>query len=117
MLTITIKEGKDKLLLKHHPWVFSGAIAKIEGEGAGAGAFVGEGAGLPGEEVLAVVLEEAGEGDAEDGGVDAVADVDGDGQGGIHPLVHLFKELQHGSTVILSECGAGEHSFCAFMMK
>lgn len=35
MLTITIKEGKDKLLLKHHPWVFSGAIAKIEGEGAG----------------------------------------------------------------------------------
>ena len=35
MLTITIKEGKEKLLLKHHPWVFSGAIGKTEGSGSG----------------------------------------------------------------------------------
>lgn len=28
--TITIKEGKEKQLLRHHPWVFSGAIKKVE---------------------------------------------------------------------------------------
>lgn len=27
MQTITIKGGKEKQLLRHHPWVFSGAIA------------------------------------------------------------------------------------------
>ena len=27
---ITIKEGKEKQLLRHHPWVFSGAIKSIE---------------------------------------------------------------------------------------
>ena len=35
MLTVTIKEGKEKLLKKHHPWVFSGAIQNIDGEGPG----------------------------------------------------------------------------------
>ncbi len=35
MYRITIHKGKEKQLLKHHPWVFSGAIAEIEnGEGA-----------------------------------------------------------------------------------
>ena len=35
MYRITIHRGKEKQLLKHHPWVFSGAIASIEnGEGA-----------------------------------------------------------------------------------
>ncbi|HKL57020.1 MAG TPA: class I SAM-dependent rRNA methyltransferase [Sphaerochaeta sp.] len=29
MQTITIKEGKEKQLLRHHPWVFSGAIDSI----------------------------------------------------------------------------------------
>lgn len=29
MQTITIKDGKDKQLLRHHPWVFSGAIDSI----------------------------------------------------------------------------------------
>jgi 23S rRNA (cytosine1962-C5)-methyltransferase len=27
---VTIAEGKEKQLLRHHPWVFSGAIAKME---------------------------------------------------------------------------------------
>lgn len=31
MLTIRIKEGREKLPLKHHPWIFSGAIDAIEG--------------------------------------------------------------------------------------
>lgn len=30
MYRITIREGKEKLLLKHHPWVFTGAIGKCE---------------------------------------------------------------------------------------
>lgn len=29
MQTITIKDGKEKQLLRHHPWVFSGAIDSI----------------------------------------------------------------------------------------
>ena len=33
MQCITIKEGKEKQLLRHHPWVFSGAIASISDEG------------------------------------------------------------------------------------
>ena len=32
MHTITIREGREKLLLKHHPWVFSGAIGHIDGD-------------------------------------------------------------------------------------
>ena len=31
---ITLKPGKEKSLLRRHPWVFSGAIAKVEGEPA-----------------------------------------------------------------------------------
>ena len=30
MYRITIKEGKEKLPMKHHPWIFSGAISRIE---------------------------------------------------------------------------------------
>jgi len=33
MQCITIKEGKEKQLLRHHPWVFSGAIESISDEG------------------------------------------------------------------------------------
>lgn len=42
MVCVTILEGKEKLLLRHHPWVFSGAIAQIEGTlpPAGTGAVV-----------------------------------------------------------------------------
>ncbi|MCJ7640801.1 MAG: class I SAM-dependent rRNA methyltransferase [Desulfobacterales bacterium] len=29
---IILKEGKEKALLRGHPWVFSGAVAKVEGE-------------------------------------------------------------------------------------
>ena len=29
---ITLKQGKEKPLLRGHPWVFSGAVAKIEGD-------------------------------------------------------------------------------------
>ena len=32
--TLTLKPGKEKSLLRRHPWVFSGAIAKTEGEPA-----------------------------------------------------------------------------------
>ena len=32
MNTVTIMEGKEKNLLRHHPWVFSGAIEKTECE-------------------------------------------------------------------------------------
>ncbi len=35
MYTITISKGKEKQLLKHHPWVFSGAIKSIEGSDGG----------------------------------------------------------------------------------
>ena len=30
--SITLKPGKEKSLLRRHPWIFSGAIAKVEGE-------------------------------------------------------------------------------------
>ena len=30
MYTVTLKPNKEKQLIKHHPWVFSGAIDKIE---------------------------------------------------------------------------------------
>ncbi|MBQ4198124.1 MAG: class I SAM-dependent rRNA methyltransferase, partial [Bacteroidales bacterium] len=29
---IILKRGKDQSLLRFHPWVFSGAVAKIEGD-------------------------------------------------------------------------------------
>lgn len=35
MYKITISKGKEKQLLKHHPWVFSGAIKSIEGSEGG----------------------------------------------------------------------------------
>ncbi len=31
MATITLKPAREKSLLRHHPWIFSGAIAEIEG--------------------------------------------------------------------------------------
>ena len=31
---LVLKPGKEKSLLRHHPWVFSGAIARVEGEPA-----------------------------------------------------------------------------------
>ena len=32
MNRLILKPGRDKSLKRHHPWVFSGAIAKIEGQ-------------------------------------------------------------------------------------
>ena len=32
---ITLKEGRDRSLLRRHPWVFSGSVAKLEGEPSG----------------------------------------------------------------------------------
>jgi len=32
MVTITLKPGKEQSLLRFHPWIFSGAIAKMKGE-------------------------------------------------------------------------------------
>ena len=37
MFLITLKEGKDKAPRRRHPWVFSGAIDRIEGEEGGNG--------------------------------------------------------------------------------
>ncbi|OQX19796.1 MAG: 23S rRNA methyltransferase [Desulfobulbaceae bacterium A2] len=34
MENIILKPGRERSLLRHHPWVFSGAIARIEGEPA-----------------------------------------------------------------------------------
>ena len=34
MPTVTLKPGREKSLLRRHPWVFSGAIARLEGEAA-----------------------------------------------------------------------------------
>ena len=36
MATITLKAGREKSLLRRHPWIFSGAVARIEGD-AGSG--------------------------------------------------------------------------------
>ena len=32
MVSIVLKPGREKSLLRHHPWVFSGAIGRIEGD-------------------------------------------------------------------------------------
>ena len=32
MALITLKSGREKSLLRRHPWVFSGAIEKVEGD-------------------------------------------------------------------------------------
>ena len=34
MLTITLKPGKEKSLLRRHPWVFAAAIARVDGKAA-----------------------------------------------------------------------------------
>ena len=35
MGTIVLRPGREKPVLNHHPWIFSGAIGRIEGEPAG----------------------------------------------------------------------------------
>jgi 23S rRNA (cytosine1962-C5)-methyltransferase len=35
MAKVILKPGREKSILKHHPWVFSGAIASVEGKVAG----------------------------------------------------------------------------------
>ncbi|PIE36296.1 23S rRNA (cytosine(1962)-C(5))-methyltransferase RlmI [candidate division KSB3 bacterium] len=32
MASLILKSGRDKSLLRHHPWVFSGAVARLEGD-------------------------------------------------------------------------------------
>lgn len=34
MSTIVIGKGREKPILQQHPWIFSGAIARVEGEPA-----------------------------------------------------------------------------------
>ncbi len=34
MIKIVLKAGREKSLLRRHPWVFSGAVARVEGSGA-----------------------------------------------------------------------------------
>ncbi|MEO8164938.1 MAG: class I SAM-dependent methyltransferase [Betaproteobacteria bacterium] len=34
MLKIVLKAGREKSLLRRHPWVFSGAVARVEGNGS-----------------------------------------------------------------------------------
>ena len=31
-LELILKEGREKSLLRRHPWIFSGAVAEINGE-------------------------------------------------------------------------------------
>ena len=54
--TLVLKPGKEKSLQRHHPWIFSGAIARIEGEpksgdtvrvAAGDGSFLAQAAYSP----------------------------------------------------------------------
>jgi 23S rRNA (cytosine1962-C5)-methyltransferase len=37
MITITLKAGRDKPVRTGHPWIFSGAIARVEGKASAAG--------------------------------------------------------------------------------
>ncbi|MDF1520913.1 MAG: class I SAM-dependent rRNA methyltransferase [Brevefilum sp.] len=32
MLTLTLKKGREKAVLRHHPWIFSGAVQSLSGE-------------------------------------------------------------------------------------
>ena len=32
MVSIVLKPGREKSLLRHHPWIFSGAIERVEGD-------------------------------------------------------------------------------------
>ena len=32
MPTLTIKPGREKSLLRRHPWIFSGAVARLDGD-------------------------------------------------------------------------------------
>ena len=34
MASIILRPGRDKSLLRHHPWIFSGAVQRVEGEPA-----------------------------------------------------------------------------------
>ena len=45
---ITLKEGREKSLRRHHPWVFSGAVAAVKGKpGAGDTVEIRDAAGKP----------------------------------------------------------------------
>ena len=37
MMHLILKKGREKSLLRRHPWVYSGAIQSVEGEGAPGG--------------------------------------------------------------------------------
>ncbi|MDX1489930.1 MAG: class I SAM-dependent methyltransferase [Pseudohongiellaceae bacterium] len=65
MPTLFLKKGKESSLLRRHPWIFSGAIAKVEGEvSAGsvvivrsfAGQYLGTAAFSPSSQIRARVL-------------------------------------------------------------
>ena len=52
MLTLFLKPGRDRSVRRFHPWIFSGAVARVEGQAqpgdvarvcAGDGAFIGQG--------------------------------------------------------------------------
>ena len=51
MITIHLKKGRDKPVRSGHPWIFSGALSRVEGAIAGAG--------VPGE--ACTVLSSSGE--------------------------------------------------------
>ena len=64
MASLTLKPGREKSLLRRHPWVFSGAIARLEGDpGSGdtvairasGGAFLAWGAYSPASKIVARV--------------------------------------------------------------
>ena len=35
MKTLILKSGRDKSVKRHHPWIFSGAVERVEGVNAG----------------------------------------------------------------------------------
>ncbi|MBR5704637.1 MAG: 23S rRNA (cytosine(1962)-C(5))-methyltransferase RlmI, partial [Deltaproteobacteria bacterium] len=58
--TVWLKKDREKSLLRHHPWVFSGAIARVEGKVApgepvelrsARGDFLGRGAFSPSSQI------------------------------------------------------------------
>lgn len=47
MIRLTLRPGREASVLRRHPWVFSGAVARVEGDGADGIAEVVDAAGRP----------------------------------------------------------------------
>ena len=47
MKSLHLKAGRDKSLKRRHPWIFSGAVAKLDGEPASGETVLVKAAGQP----------------------------------------------------------------------